>query len=88
MTLLRPKAQKSLPRTPSDFLHQALVYIGLLEYRSKIDKNCSPPIKQRRLKTIQKKYLSTSKKIELFLLVSNAKFLEVNGKKVNRKNTF
>jgi hypothetical protein len=39
--------QKSPPRTPSDFLQQALGHKGLLEYGLKFGENCSPPTKTK-----------------------------------------
>ncbi len=48
-------AQKSPPRTPSDFWQQALVHKGLLEYGFKFGENCSPPMKTKIKKRRRKK---------------------------------
>jgi hypothetical protein len=44
-TFKAEQLKKSLPRTPSDFTHQALVYKGLLEQGLKFGENFSPPKK-------------------------------------------
>jgi hypothetical protein len=52
LTFLRPNNSKKSPITPTpDFLQQALVHKGLLEYGLKFGKNCLMPTKTAIKKT-------------------------------------